>query len=59
MPGKVGTRRFIGSLVYDLLTKLLICGNKRTKALMLKAKTVPSGSRAEGMKGRSIGIKIL
>ena len=32
MPIEVGARGFVGSSVYDLLTKLLICGNKRTKA---------------------------
>ena len=33
----VGARGFIASSVYDLLTKLSICGNKRTKALKLLA----------------------
>ena len=33
MPVEVGARGFLGSSVYDLLTKLSICGNKRTKAL--------------------------
>ena len=37
MPVEVGARGFIGSSVYDLLTKLSICGNKRTKALKLLA----------------------
>ena len=37
---EVGARRFIGSSVYDLLTKLSICGNKRTKALKLLAEIV-------------------
>ena len=31
MPVKVGARGFVGSSVYDLLTKLLICGNKKKK----------------------------
>ena len=37
---EVGARSFIGSSVYDLLTKLSICGNKRTKALKLLAEIV-------------------
>ena len=37
MLGGVGARGFTGSSVYDLLTKLSICGNKRTKALKLLA----------------------
>ncbi|KAK3780390.1 hypothetical protein RRG08_062011 [Elysia crispata] len=32
MPDEVGARGFVGSSVYDLLTKPMICGNKRTKA---------------------------
>ena len=35
MPVEVGVRGFVASSVYDLLTKLSICGNKRTKALKL------------------------
>ena len=34
---EVGTRGFIGSSVYDLLTKFSKCGNKRTKATKLLA----------------------
>ncbi|KAK3702668.1 hypothetical protein RRG08_042656 [Elysia crispata] len=37
MLDEVGARGFIGSSVYDLLTKLSIRGNKRTKALKLLA----------------------
>ena len=33
MPVEVGARGFIGSSVYDLITKLSICGNKRKKKL--------------------------
>ena len=35
---EVGARGFIGSSVYDLLTKLSICGNIRTKAFKLLIK---------------------
>ena len=31
MPVEVGETGFMGSSVYDLLTKLSICGNRRTK----------------------------
>ena len=31
MPLEVSARGFVGSSVYDLLTKLLICGNKEQK----------------------------
>ena len=31
MPVEVGARGFLGSSVYNLLTELSICGNKRTK----------------------------
>ena len=34
MPVEVGARGLLGSSVYDLLTKLSICGNKGTKALV-------------------------
>ncbi|KAK3769286.1 hypothetical protein RRG08_026830 [Elysia crispata] len=37
MPVEVGAKRFVGSSVYNLLTKLSICGNKRTKDLKLLA----------------------
>ena len=45
MPVEVGARGFIGSSVYDLLTKLSICGNTRTKALKLLAETAENSSR--------------
>ena len=38
-------RGFVGSSVYDLLTKLSICGNKRTKALKLLAEIAENSSR--------------
>ncbi|GFO40547.1 reverse transcriptase [Plakobranchus ocellatus] len=33
MPVEIGARGFVGSSAYGLLSKLSICGNKRTKAL--------------------------
>ena len=45
MPVEVGARGTIGSSVYALLTKLSICGNKRTKALKLLAKIAENSSR--------------
>ena len=45
MPVEVGARGFIRSSVYDLLTKLAICGNKRTKALKLPAEMAEKSSR--------------
>ena len=42
---EVGARGFIGSPVYDLLTKLSICGNKRTKALTLPVEIAENSSR--------------
>ncbi|KAK3772090.1 hypothetical protein RRG08_067159 [Elysia crispata] len=45
MPVEVGARGFVGSSVYDLLTKLSICGNKRTKALKLLAEIAKNSSR--------------
>ena len=45
IPVEVGARGFIGSSVYDLLTKLSICGNKRTKVLNLLAKIAENSSR--------------
>ena len=42
---EVGARGFIGSSVYHLLTKLSICGNKRTKALKLLAEIAENSSR--------------
>ncbi|GFS17291.1 reverse transcriptase [Elysia marginata] len=46
MPIEIGVRGFEGSSAYDLLSKLSISGNKRTKALKLLAGTaerVPVG----------------
>ena len=37
MPDEVGAKGFIGSSVYNLLTKLSVCGNKRTKTQKLLA----------------------
>ena len=45
MPLEVGARGFIESLVYDLLTKLSICGDKRTKALKLLTEIAENSSR--------------
>ena len=45
MPFEVGARGFVGSSVYDLLTKLSICGNDRTKALKLLAEIAENSSR--------------
>ncbi|KAK3733166.1 hypothetical protein RRG08_046087 [Elysia crispata] len=45
MPVEVGARGFVGSSVYDLLNKLLIGGNKRTKALKLLAEMAENNSR--------------
>ena len=45
MPIEVGARGIIGSSVYDLLTKLSIFGNKRTKALKLLAEFVENNYR--------------
>ena len=45
MPVEVGARGFVGSSVYDLLTKLSICGNKRTKALKLLAEIAENSSQ--------------
>ena len=45
MPVEVGAKGFIGSSVYNLLTKLSICGNKRTKALKSLAETAENSSR--------------
>ena len=60
MPVEVGARGFVGSSVYDLLTKLSICGNKRTKALKLLAEIAENSSRWIGageMRGSFIRIK--
>ena len=45
MPVEVGARGFIRSSVYDLLTKLSIFGNKRTKALKLLGEIAENSSR--------------
>ena len=45
MSVEVGAREFVGSSVYDLLTKLSICGNQRTKALKLLAEIAENSSR--------------
>ena len=45
MPVEVGARGFVGSSVYDLLTKLSVCGNKRTKALKILAEIAENSSR--------------
>ena len=45
MPIEVGARGFIGSSVYDLLTKFSICGKKRTKALELLVETAENSSQ--------------
>ncbi|KAK3788175.1 hypothetical protein RRG08_063042 [Elysia crispata] len=45
MPVEVCARGFVGSSVYDLLTKHSICGNKRTKALKLLAEIAENSSR--------------
>ncbi|GFR96528.1 reverse transcriptase [Elysia marginata] len=45
MPIEIGARGFAGSSAYDLLSKLSISGNKRTKALKLPAETAENSSR--------------
>ncbi|GFO09140.1 polyprotein [Plakobranchus ocellatus] len=45
MPVEIGTRGFVGSSAYGLLSKLSIGGNKRTKALRLLAETAENSSR--------------
>ncbi|GFO27353.1 polyprotein [Plakobranchus ocellatus] len=45
MPVEIGARGFVGSSTYGLLSKLSICGNKRTKALRLLAETAENSSR--------------
>ncbi|GFO09408.1 polyprotein [Plakobranchus ocellatus] len=42
---EIGTRGFVGSSAYGLLSKLTIGGNKRTKALRLLAETAENSSR--------------
>ena len=44
MSVEVEARGFVGSSVYDLLTKLSICGNKRRKALKLLAEIAENSS---------------
>ncbi|KAK3779779.1 hypothetical protein RRG08_035917 [Elysia crispata] len=43
MPVEIGARGFIGSLIYDHLTKLSICDNK-TKALKLLVEKAENSS---------------
>ncbi|GFS15202.1 polyprotein [Elysia marginata] len=45
MPIGIGTRGFARSSTYDLLSKLSISGDKRTKALKLLAETAENSSR--------------
>ncbi|GFO14903.1 polyprotein [Plakobranchus ocellatus] len=45
MPVEISTRGFVGSSAYGLLSKLSICGNKKTKALGLLAETAENSSR--------------
>ena len=45
MPVEIGARGLVGTSVYDLLTKLSICGNERTKALKLLAEIAKNSSR--------------
>ncbi|GFO19584.1 reverse transcriptase [Plakobranchus ocellatus] len=45
MTVEIGARGFVGSSAYGLLSKLSICGNKRTKALRLLAETAENSSR--------------
>ncbi|GFN82030.1 polyprotein [Plakobranchus ocellatus] len=45
MPVEIGARGFVGSSAHGLLSKLSICGNKRTKALRLLAETAENSSR--------------
>ncbi|GFN88527.1 reverse transcriptase [Plakobranchus ocellatus] len=45
MPVGIGARGFVGSSAYGLLSKLSICGNKRTKALRPLAETAENSSR--------------
>ena len=51
MPVEDGARGFIGSSVSDLLTKLSICGNKRSKDLKLLAEIAENSSRWIWSKG--------
>ena len=57
IPAEVGAIGFVGSSVYDLLTKLSICGNKRTKTLKLLEIAENSSRRAGEMIGSFIRIK--
>ncbi|GFN77648.1 polyprotein [Plakobranchus ocellatus] len=45
MPVEIGARGFVGSSAYRLLSKLSICGNKRTKVIRLLAETAENSSR--------------
>ncbi|GFN82205.1 reverse transcriptase [Plakobranchus ocellatus] len=44
MPVEIGARGFVGSSAYGLLSKLSICGNKKTKALRLLPDTAENSS---------------
>ncbi|GFN73708.1 kinesin light chain [Plakobranchus ocellatus] len=60
MPVEIGARGFVGSSAYDLLSKLSMFGNRRTKALRLLAeqlRTVLAGYGAEGMKDGELAQK--
>ena len=45
MPVEVRARGYIGSSVFDLLRKLSIFDNKRTKAIKLLAEIIENSSR--------------
>ena len=45
IPVEIGARGFAGASAYNLLSKLSITGNKRTKALKLLAETAENSSR--------------
>ena len=57
IPVEVGARGFVGSAVYDLLTKLSICGNKRREDLKLLAENISRWIWTEKMRGSFIRIK--
>ena len=44
MPVEVGARGFVGSPVHDFLTKVSICGNKRTETLKILAEIAENSS---------------
>ncbi|GFN80235.1 reverse transcriptase [Plakobranchus ocellatus] len=45
MSVEIGASGFMGSSAYGLLSKLSICGNKRTKALRILAETADNSPR--------------